>query len=342
MLLRPAEPDDAIAVARVHVRSWQAAYRTLMNTETVADFTSANGNTKLVKTISNLVRRARLDYEGFRRVCSQVRKEADLRRPPRSRRLPRILPQASLKRFFDAVQGSGNLQHEIMLKLLFLTAVRVSELTNIRVEDVDLGACKIFIELGKGKKDRYILFPESFRLILKAHLAANSVNRFLFESRQRTKFSSRRVQQIVANVPDGVAGEGSVAADRAGDEPAGFETASGENADGGLERKEGTFVFLGCTIRKKRSIQRKPRMYFVQRWPSPKQSGSRKRRLPGRRRRHRQHWRRHTSWPATTHPECGARRSRLARGTSPGRARRLRSGRAAGHSAEDRPTCRRR
>jgi GNAT superfamily N-acetyltransferase len=30
MLLRPAEPDDAIAVARVHVRSWQVAYRTLM------------------------------------------------------------------------------------------------------------------------------------------------------------------------------------------------------------------------------------------------------------------------------------------------------------------------
>ncbi len=30
MLLRPAEPNDAIAVARVHVRSWQAAYRTLL------------------------------------------------------------------------------------------------------------------------------------------------------------------------------------------------------------------------------------------------------------------------------------------------------------------------
>src|ERR1022692_2984138 len=29
MLLRP-EPEDAIAVARVHVRSWQAAYRTLL------------------------------------------------------------------------------------------------------------------------------------------------------------------------------------------------------------------------------------------------------------------------------------------------------------------------
>jgi GNAT superfamily N-acetyltransferase len=30
MLLRPAEPDDAMAVARVHVRSWQAAYRGLL------------------------------------------------------------------------------------------------------------------------------------------------------------------------------------------------------------------------------------------------------------------------------------------------------------------------
>lgn len=33
MLIRPAQPDDALAVARVHVRSWQAAYRGLMPDE---------------------------------------------------------------------------------------------------------------------------------------------------------------------------------------------------------------------------------------------------------------------------------------------------------------------
>jgi RNA-directed DNA polymerase len=37
-----------------------------------------------------------------------------------------------------------------------------------------------------------------------------------------------------------------------------------------LRRGKEGFVFLGCTIRKKRSIQRNPRWYFVQRWPSPK------------------------------------------------------------------------
>jgi RNA-directed DNA polymerase len=37
-----------------------------------------------------------------------------------------------------------------------------------------------------------------------------------------------------------------------------------------LRRGKESFVFLGCTIRKKRSIQRAPNKYFMQRWPSPK------------------------------------------------------------------------
>ena len=37
-----------------------------------------------------------------------------------------------------------------------------------------------------------------------------------------------------------------------------------------LRRGKESFVFLGCTIRKKRSIQRMPGTYFMQRWPCPK------------------------------------------------------------------------
>lgn len=37
-----------------------------------------------------------------------------------------------------------------------------------------------------------------------------------------------------------------------------------------LRRGKESFEFLGCTIRKKRSIQRNPRWHFMQRWPSPK------------------------------------------------------------------------
>jgi len=37
-----------------------------------------------------------------------------------------------------------------------------------------------------------------------------------------------------------------------------------------LRRGKESFVFLGCTIRKRRSIQRKPWVHFMQRWPSAK------------------------------------------------------------------------
>ena len=107
------------------------------------------------------------------------------------------MSEADLKRFFRTIQDCCNVEHEVMLRLLFFTAIRVSELVNIKISDVDLGNCKIFIDQGKGSKDRYILFPTSFRLILSSHLQADPRNKFLFESGQFRAYSPRRIQQIV-------------------------------------------------------------------------------------------------------------------------------------------------
>src|SRR5262249_17299587 len=82
------------------------------------------------------------------------------------------------------------------------TAVRVSELVKIKVADIDFEHCKVFINQGKGQKDRFILFPESFRLVLQSHLRANPKNRFLFETTRFTPFTARRVQQIVQEYRD--------------------------------------------------------------------------------------------------------------------------------------------
>jgi carbonic anhydrase len=87
-----------------------------------------------------------------------ARKKLGLRRGHKERRLPQLLADADLKRFFRAIQDCGDVQHEILLKLLFYTAVRVSELVHIEVGDVDLDACKIFINRGKGAKDRTSCF----------------------------------------------------------------------------------------------------------------------------------------------------------------------------------------
>src|SRR5438309_10254848 len=84
-----------------------------------------------------------------------------------------------------------------MLRLLFQTAVRVSELCGIEVGDIDLENFKIRINSGKGEKDRYVLFGKTFATALRTHVAAHPKNRWVFQTRRNTKYTTRRVQQIV-------------------------------------------------------------------------------------------------------------------------------------------------
>jgi integrase/recombinase XerD len=152
---------------------------------------------EIVAQVARIVRRAGLDYEGWRYVAKQVRKECALRPAKKGRRLPRILNADDFRRFYEAVDRADDVQHAIMLRLLFQTAVRVSELCGIQVADVDLENHKIRINAGKGDKDRYVLFGKSFGTALRTHVAAHPNNRWLFQTRRNTRYTTRRVQQIV-------------------------------------------------------------------------------------------------------------------------------------------------
>jgi integrase/recombinase XerD len=166
------------------------------------NFVTPNGTAKsaykqIIAQFVRIARREHLDYATFTYCCRRARRALGLRKPKRERKLPQLLSEADLDRFYGAISECGNVQHEIMLKLLYTTGVRVSELVNIKVTDVDVNQCKIFIRQGKGPKDRYILFPEGFCLTLRTYLDANKRNTYLFESRHHTKFTPRRIQQIV-------------------------------------------------------------------------------------------------------------------------------------------------
>jgi site-specific recombinase XerD len=67
----------------------------------------------------------------------------------------------------------------------------------MEMAQVDLENYKIRIEHGKGDKDRYVLFGKSFATALRTHVAAHPDNRWLFQPRRNSRYSTRRVQQIV-------------------------------------------------------------------------------------------------------------------------------------------------
>ena len=152
---------------------------------------------RAVSQIARIVRKHGLDYEDWRYVSRRVRQECDLKPVKKPKRLPRVLSTEDFQRFYRVVDQAQDVQHSLMLRLMFYTAVRVSELCNVHMEDVDLQACKIRIEQGKGAKDRYVLFGKSFATALRTHMAAHPRNRWLFQSRRNSRFSTRRIQQIV-------------------------------------------------------------------------------------------------------------------------------------------------
>jgi integrase len=167
--------------------------------ENAASFATQNEKAKseIVAQVARIVRRAGLDYEGWRYVAKQVRKECALRPAKKGRRLPRILNADAFRAFYEAVDKADDVQHALMLRLLFQTAVRVSELCGIQIGDIDLEAFKIRINNGKGDKDRFVLFGKTFATALRTHIAAHPNNRWLFQTRRNTKYTTRRVQQIV-------------------------------------------------------------------------------------------------------------------------------------------------
>ena len=168
--------------------------------KTPSDCESQNGNAKsaVVARIARIVRKAGLDYDGWRYVSKRVRKECSLTSKRKPKRLPKVLSSDDFRRFYEIVDRADDVQHSLMLRLLFYTGVRVAELCNIQVAQVDLEQCKIFIDQGKGAKDRYVLFGKSFATALRTHIAAHPDNRWLFQTRRNTKYSTRRIQQIVS------------------------------------------------------------------------------------------------------------------------------------------------
>ena len=77
--------------------------------------------------------------------------------------------------------------------------LRIAELSNIALDEVDLESLKIRVEQGKGKKDRYVPIPVSFRGELTQYIKARQKKgaHFLFETNRMDKFTTRWVREVV-------------------------------------------------------------------------------------------------------------------------------------------------
>jgi integrase/recombinase XerD len=155
---------------------------------------------KKAKELAKYLRQESADYNYLKNVFYHLRQELDIKVTRAPKKLPDVPTEEEIERYYKAVWKSQNFQDMVIIKTFLYTGVRVSELIEIRLEDVDYERCQIRINSGKGGKDRIVPFPNSFKEVLAMHAdrMRQSQAEYLFESSWKRKYTDRGVRKILS------------------------------------------------------------------------------------------------------------------------------------------------
>ena len=162
--------------------------------------TSANAKSSpsllpVIAATKKLWRQYHLTYDQTHYVAKAVRRALAIERPKtRTRVVARLSREEERKLIAHAYRVQGT--RGLLIKTLFQTGARVSEFVNIRADEVFFEEQMILIAKAKGGKSRYVPILPQLAQELRTHLG-NRTTGYLFGTVQHTRYSPRRIQQII-------------------------------------------------------------------------------------------------------------------------------------------------
>lgn len=132
----------------------------------------------------------------FEKVLLLDRMHFEIIRPKKHKKLPKALNVIEIRRLFF---NTTNLKHNTMLKLCYGMGLRLSEISNLKIMDIDSQSMRVFIERAKGKKDRYVNLPESLLNQLRIYYTKYKPKEYLFEGQYGGQYSIRSIQNVFKN-----------------------------------------------------------------------------------------------------------------------------------------------
>jgi len=122
-----------------------------------------------------------------------------IKNPKTPRKLPDVLSIKQINKILDdwTPKNIQDVRNKLIVELFYATGVRVSELCDITLDDIDFNERTIRI-LGKGKKERIVLFGKKTLENIKKYLSTRKDNtKYLFISNRKKKLSRREVWYII-------------------------------------------------------------------------------------------------------------------------------------------------
>ncbi|MDO5615544.1 MAG: tyrosine-type recombinase/integrase [Cruoricaptor ignavus] len=129
----------------------------------------------------------------FEKVLGREKMFFDIPRPKKPQLLPKYLTQDEIKKIINATE---NQKHRLIIQLGYGMGLRVSEIVNLKIEDIDSQNMRVFISRAKGKKDRYVNLPESTLAELRVYYKTYRPKDFLFEGKYSDSLSIRSAQAV--------------------------------------------------------------------------------------------------------------------------------------------------
>ena len=150
---------------------------------------------ELIDATVKLWRKYHLTYDQAGYVGKEVRGKLGIKRAKLRKNVIHRLSREEEQKLISCAYRENN-SYGVLLKTLFLTGARVSEFVSIKVEDFYFDEQMILIRKGKGGKSRYVPILPELAQELQTYLNGRRIG-YIFESNRHTKFTPRRIQQIV-------------------------------------------------------------------------------------------------------------------------------------------------
>jgi site-specific recombinase XerD len=119
--------------------------------------------------------------------------KVSFKRPKSEKKLPMVVDGDFIKSQLSKIE---NLKHRAILTLTFSVGLRVSEIVNIKIEDIDSKRMLIHIKNGKGRKDRIVPLSEKVLILLRDYFIQYKPKEYLFNGQNSTQYSIRSCQSI--------------------------------------------------------------------------------------------------------------------------------------------------
>lgn len=116
-----------------------------------------------------------------------------LKTPKIAKKLPVVLTKEEISKLIDSIK---NRKHKLMVMFMYSSGLRLSELLNLKVGDLELDEKIGWVRSGKGSKDRMLLLSNKLIDEMREYIQSKKESDYIFTGRKE-RMTPRNVQKII-------------------------------------------------------------------------------------------------------------------------------------------------